>query len=572
MTLGGRNSEAWDVVDIKRESRRIVLTGAEGLTFDDFFPMYNAPPRPAPKPPVSTMESPLDEINLRFSGLGISLDFPSPPHQSSCSSRRDQSPTPSESSTTTSSGSSSSSKMPMTPPTSDDESHPRTHLARAPTCKSHRASILYIKSMPDLKQSLPRQPAIQDSEEEWSDGEDASWLAQDISDIVTLSSPLHTPTSKSYSEQRARPDSIPPPPRHSGRGRQSKLVPVAPLSIQTPASRGPSAQLDPTFHTGRRRSRYIPSRPPPPPPVTIIEPCRSPTMEEKTDELLALLANAALDSNFLGSGLASDAEQFASTPVTPSSMFAITTPTATRPPPRMSIPADINDFIDDIPVTDVSDAGFDLIVTEPDEEHDRPMTPESISIYSQASMSMDALPTSPVSSFDFNIQTPTRSESPMAGMYQSPHFSSFTTAAADVASSSPTLSHEFDSTSMMRERNLRSRWSSSTLASEFHAHQHRQQLPLSPSAWITRFHLGSSSSSSPTKSRSPKPSKSGPKVPLSPAAKKSLDLDRGSGLTRRDSSSSSRTSSSDSASDSGESTSSSGLRRKAIPVELFMRA
>ncbi|OBZ77479.1 hypothetical protein A0H81_02701 [Grifola frondosa] len=85
-TLGCRLST--DVLDIKRISRRVVLTGAEGLTFDDFFPMSSAPtpPRPAPAPPLfgpaTSCESPLDDINLRFSGLGISsrtldtVDFP----------------------------------------------------------------------------------------------------------------------------------------------------------------------------------------------------------------------------------------------------------------------------------------------------------------------------------------------------------------------------------------------------------------------------------------------------------------------------------------------------------------
>ncbi|KAK7685057.1 hypothetical protein QCA50_011894 [Cerrena zonata] len=582
-TLGGRNSQAFDILDIKRESRRVVLVGAEGLTFDDFFPASDAPPRPAPRPPVqnsrSSMESPLDEINLRFSGLGISLDFPSPPSKSSSMSRREPSPTPSDSSATTAT-SSSSSRTPLTPPTSDDESQPRTHLARAPTYKSQRASILYMKSMPDLKKrSLPQTPVVQDSEDDWSDGEDASWFAQDISDIFTLSSPLSTatPTSKSF-EHKARPDSIPPPSRHAGRSRASKLPPIAPLTIQT-HGRGPSTQLDPSFPpnaitsiANKRRSRFIPSRPPPPPPITI-EPasCPSPTMEEKTEELLKLLADAALDNTFLGTGLSVETEML-STPVTPSSLYAISTPTTARPPPRMSIPADIFDFTEESPETDVSESGFDIIVTQP--EDDVPGSPRSISIYSQASMSVDALPISPISSFDFDIRTPTASEDPTAGMYPS-QFSSFTTAAADIASPSPTTSaNDFDSASMIRERNLRSRWSSSTLASEYHAH-HRQQMPLSPSAWITRFHLGSSSSSSsPTKSKAPKPTKAVPaaKVPLSPATKKSLDLEGGAGLTRRDSSSSSRTSSSDSSSDSGESISSNGLRRKAIPIELFLRS
>ncbi|KAI0073236.1 hypothetical protein K474DRAFT_235463 [Panus rudis PR-1116 ss-1] len=456
VTLGGRAS-CYENEERSRESRRIVLTGAGDLTFDDFFPLSSAPPRPAPKPPVSStpsMESPLDEINLRFSGLGISLDFPSPPpRQSTSSSRREPSPTPSEASSRTSSGSSAASHtMPLTPVTSDDESMPQARLARSPTCKSQRASIMFMKSMPDLKRPpLPRKAfAAQESEEEWSDGEDAAWLAENLGEVVTLTTPL--PPSPTATTSRTRPDSIPPPPRN-------KALPVVPLSVKT--TRGPSTQLDPTFHESKRVSRYIPTRPPPPPPI-IVETCPSPTMEEKTEELLALLANAALDTEGFFAP-----EQFATTPVTPSSTFIVDTPTGARPPPRMSIPADINDFFED-----------------------------------EAVMS---------------------------------------------------------------------------------------RLPLSPSSWITRFHLGGSGSGSQTSSpskpkhqksskslRTPKSSTSSTsssssssstsypsKVPLSPAAKRSLDLER------RDSRSSRM--SSDTSSDSGESTSSNGLRRKPIPVEIFMR-
>ncbi|OBZ77593.1 hypothetical protein A0H81_02212 [Grifola frondosa] len=74
-----------DVLDIKHILRRVVRSDWWGLTFDSFFPMCNVPtpPRPALAPPLfgptTPCESLLDDIILRFSGLGISLNFPSLP-------------------------------------------------------------------------------------------------------------------------------------------------------------------------------------------------------------------------------------------------------------------------------------------------------------------------------------------------------------------------------------------------------------------------------------------------------------------------------------------------------------
>ncbi|THH14795.1 hypothetical protein EUX98_g9560 [Antrodiella citrinella] len=537
--------------DVKRDSRRVVLTGVEGLSFDDFFPLSSAPPRPAPAPPVSRIESPLDDINLRFSGLGISMEFPSPP----LNSRRDQSPTPSESSSRTSASASSttSRKSSTTPPTSDDESS-KSRLSRSPTCKSQRASVVFTKSTADMPKRTTFAPVsfvpeIEEEEEEFSDGEDASWYAEDISDIVTLSSMLPqfpaTPTSAT-SDPRARPDSLTPPPRRAEAAvhRQSKALPVLPrISVHAP--NGPSFQLDPSITSPYRR--FIPSRPPPPPPIRV-EQCSSPTMEEKTDELLELLANAALGSGFLGTGLR-QVEEPLSTPVTPCSIFAISGDS--RPPPRSAIPADISDAMEDSSM-DGDDGSFvDLYYHS---EHGVPMTPDSISVYSQASR----LSPSPLSSYEFEVETPTAvvmnfsmlPESPDVGMY--PSFTPPSTPPSDAPE--------------MPERPLRSRWSSSTLSS-FDA---SRQAPPSASSWMLRFHLPGSSPKSPkSPTHAKKPSAF--KVPLSPTAKRSLDMDHP--LLRRDSTNSNSRLSVDStsASDSGDSTSSNGLRRKPIPVEIFMR-
>ncbi|KAJ8468479.1 hypothetical protein ONZ51_g9620 [Trametes cubensis] len=260
-TIAGRPTLD-EVIHIKRDSRRVVLTGVEGLTFDDFFPPSSAPrvrtPSPPPQeripspPPRSAAsspasESPLDDINLRFSGLGISLDFPPPPPATiraasrSFSRRREQSPTPSNASSDVSSAESSPSpKTPCTtPPTSDDESHCKSNLARAPTFKSQRASIFFMKSMPDLSEPV-RKTSISSTVDDDSILEELEWIARDVSEIITLSSPLPptfpaTPT-ESPVDLRARPDSVMPLPRKqigTGRSRASKPLPIVPrISVQ----------------------------------------------------------------------------------------------------------------------------------------------------------------------------------------------------------------------------------------------------------------------------------------------------------------------------------------------------
>ncbi|KAH9912000.1 hypothetical protein B0H21DRAFT_438711 [Amylocystis lapponica] len=536
-TLGNRLSDA----ERKRDSRRVVLTGAEGLTFEDFFPVSSTPPRLTPPPLVfkssPSSESPLDDINLRFSGLGISLDFPSPPN--SPPQQREHSPAPSMSSSHTATSRSSASSIPsdssskqadLTPPTSDDESHP-PRLHRAPTCKSQRASILFMKSMPDLTQ----RPAIVEVDEDID--EDAEWFARDISDVITLSTPLPPSFPSSMvppspaTDAPARPESMIAP-----RRRQSKPLPNLPrISVVGHTSQGrPSAQLDPGFPP-RRKSFLIPDRPPPPPPIKI-ERCS--TMEQETDNLLAHLASAALGSGFLGTGLSAiyDGNSAAgSLPTTPSSAYLV----HSRPLPRMSIPADIMDLSDEVPYTPGLENVLEVeIAPESDLGHDQawPVTPNSISIYSQESIGGDSLPVTPISPFDFDFDT-----SPIT-----PH-------AGPASPDSPIFHMARES---MPERNLRSRWSSSTLGSMADRQQH------STSSWMPRFHL------SPTKKgkgkaaapRTPPPK---PSPPMSPALKRSFELEMH--LERRNSSSSRLSS------DSGESTTSAGLRRKPIPVEIFMR-
>lgn len=576
---GTHNSLIQDSVDRKRGSRRVVLTGAEGLTFEDFFPLSTEPPRPAPSPPTTkpisveprrpfsqqsfVVESPLDSIDFRFSGLNIPFNFPSSPH-----TRRSNSPTSSiASSRTTSSTASSSSTASriaiLTPPTSDDESHPKsqTHpnLTRVSTHKSHRASVHYIKSVPDLVRSTRiSEPMPQLSRDDGDNSEDVSWFAQELSDIVTIvpdTADSMPSTPKLAEHSRARPDSVFPASRSSGRKRQSKPLPAVPrLSIQISSPRGPSVQLDPTFP---ERKRYpIPSRAPPPPPIYIDSP-PSPTMEEKTDELLALLANAALDSGFTGTGLGGLNEFPPSLPVTPSSEFAVYTPLPSRPPPRMSVPADINDFLDDERSPDNQDLLSDErddgegLEFELDDDYlpspEWPRTPKGVSVYPQASLSIDAIPLEPEtpkvnSGFDCSMNSmeyesplsPAMPDSPLVGMYA---FNAL-------------------------QRPLRSQWSSSTLSSLVDS----RQTPSSPSTWKLRFHIGSSSHSKEAdklKASISRPSLKPTKAtPLSPVMQSSVPVDR------RNSSSSGH---SDGGTESADSTANSGTKRKPIPLEIFLR-
>ncbi|TBU36787.1 hypothetical protein BD309DRAFT_1068269 [Dichomitus squalens] len=592
-TLGARPTHD------KRDSRRVVLTGVEGLTFDDFFPPSSAPrvrtpsppPRPITPPPRSVTsssgtESPLDDINLRFSGLGISLDFPSPPSSAtrnpSFSRNREQSPSPS---LTSSDASTCSPKTPCsTPPTSDDDESPskESHLMRAPTFKSQRASVLFMQSMPDLAEA-PRKTSITSLLDD-DVSEEVAWFAQDISEIVTLASPLPPAfpleASGPARDPRARPDSVVPLPRKHSRG--DRPVPTLPrISIQDSGERSPSAQLDPTFPS-KRRSYLIPSRPPPPPPVCC--PPRSPSlsaMEQATEELLAELANAALGAGFLGTELTfphSALSDAGSVPPSPSSHFIVKSPLTPcsaasndmRPPPRSSVPADIFDFCDS-PIDTPSMCSFFTPPTSSmsnrlnPQQHQWPTTPVSavsMSVYSQT----DSAPASPLSSFDFDIdvshvrapsERPATPDSPMRVHAPTPRRMPSMRSVGSAAD---------------QERTLRSRWSTSTLGSIADSHGH---------SWLGRFTLSPSKKGkggSSSKHAAPQPApvlapvnthlqrKNAVKSSHSP--KRSMDSERG--VSRRDSRSS-RVSES-SASDSGESTASSGLRRKPIPLVLLSTA
>ncbi|KAI0634738.1 hypothetical protein C8Q77DRAFT_651254 [Trametes polyzona] len=60
------------VIHIKGDSRRVVLTGVEGSTFDEFFPPSSAPRMRTPSPPpAQRIPSPSFPLGRRFSCVGL---------------------------------------------------------------------------------------------------------------------------------------------------------------------------------------------------------------------------------------------------------------------------------------------------------------------------------------------------------------------------------------------------------------------------------------------------------------------------------------------------------------------
>lgn len=303
-------------------------------------------------------------------------------------------------------------------------------------------------------------------------------------------------------------------------------------------------------------------------------------MEEKTDALLALLANAALTTcltvDTAGPSRLSVVSSTA-TPTSPISTFVVRTPTAAAPVtptaeptpralPRFSVPADLSDFFtEDTPISVDGDATLaeglpedidDLDWLDSDEDS-MPSTPTSIkSLYSQASLP--------------RYHKPTLDEVPLEPC--TPALSAFYDAPMDMDDffgaaipDSPLLSSALLPPAAADERKLRSRWSSSTLATL--AERDRT------SRWMERFKL-----KSPTRSTFglPKPAVPSPtkKTPTSSPSKKPVTPPRPSReVRRRESNVSLSSDSGDSvfSNSSGTSTASNGLRRKPIPVEIFMR-
>jgi hypothetical protein len=226
---------------------------------------------------------------------------------------------------------------PLTPSTSDDEHIPTSLSVTAPNSK--RLSVLFAKSMPDLRPPSPKIASVEELSEE--DGEEAEWLTQEMQDFVTLS-----PPSASDENLSSRPESFLPPLRMSNSFKD----------LSSPVI-GPSAQLDPTFHFCQQKTRsfVIPSRPPPPPPIQICP------------------------ASPLNNVFAVSSPCLSTTTIPP-------TPISSRPPPRSSIPCDVDELMQ----MDADD--FDLLEDDLAEAHDSyPDSPFS-SIFNAYQQSRLALP------------------------------------------------------------------------------------------------------------------------------------------------------------------------------------
>ena len=410
--------------------------------------------------------------------------------------KRNHSPASSISSSASSSSDDTVGQPPFTPNTSDDEHIPTSLSVTAPNPK--RLSVLFGKSMPDLRAPSPKIVSVEELPEE--DGEEAEWLTQEMQDFVTLSAAR----SNSDENLSSRPESFLPPLRISNSFKG------------LPSPVGPSAQLDPTFHFCQQKNRsfVIPSRPPPPPPIQI---CPASPLNNVFAVSSPCLSTA--------------------TPHTPIS---------SRPPPRSSIPCDVDELMQ----MDADD--FDLLEDDLVEARDSYSDSPFSSIF-------NAYQTSPTTSTAFNMDDLPTTPSSFAFSDDSHHY--------DLPRSPLRRSSSSVSTSSSATRRLRSKWSTSTLGSIYN-----NQSPQSPS-WMSKFSF----------KKGPNKEKAAPFTPALASLAKSAKKDKrrkftGSDIVVRHSYESDVTHvgrgdgrSPRTSSESVESSPSPGLRRKPIPVEIFMK-
>ncbi|TFK20384.1 hypothetical protein FA15DRAFT_625481 [Coprinopsis marcescibilis] len=557
-------------------------------------------PSPVPSP---------NSFTLTFTETAYT--FPHPPIPTPSSRRIESfcsSPTFSGSSCSGSSPSSNSAGLPPTPSSSDDEffqlPSPRFNPRRAAisqisplVIRKHTPSIVPVIEMATSEfqdvfmssektdyQSFSLSPYIYESSDDCYEAEseaesDSEWYSNELSKVVTLAAPLS-------SSQNARPDSmLQLQPTSAASKRESMVLPVA----------YSSNQLDPVLPSKKRVSRrsLIPKYPPPPVPT-------SPKPKH-----LRSLSNIPADPFSPSDSYMSFSQMMARSPA----------PSPSRPPPRNSVPADFA-FDDDTN----SDFSFALYEVDIDGPLPRIATPVS-SAYSQSSFALSESDFgSPLDQAEFDLDceypmmlplslpgTPVDLEADivqelrMRGM------------ASPVASPLPVVPEERElgieerprtpvqlhddawsfstrspapssaSSPYREERVLKSKWSSSTLASVREEHERRS------STNKLRSYFGASPTkkgrTSPSAAAANVASKKLPATPLSPMAfitagkKKRTSTGRrdsedfrimghGVGVRRRGSVS---TISDAGSEETTSSTSSSGLRRKPIPVELFMR-
>jgi hypothetical protein len=423
--------------------------------------------------------------------LDLYLDFPTLPEPASltrsratnllpmCFKRPTHSPTSSiSSSSDVSFMSTASSQLSSTPATSDDEAASSTSKpSSSPDVKFKRPSSKSLPALPQFSDNLE----LPDSEwDEESDGDDLEWIAQEMKDFVSLYTFLPDDTVN------ARPESFLP-------NRSSKR-------LNNLSFHGPSAQLDPTFPFTPKKLP-APTDPLPSPPVS-----SSPISSLQTPSSSASVSSSSM------------------------------TTTSIRPPPRHSLPRDVDELMQ----MDRND--FELI-----EDGFAQEWPDSLSY--------DYLG-SPLTSLGFEVHDLPKRKSSFIGnaLPDSPiektHFPD------------PSIHQTLSPSSPPHQ--LRSRWSTSTLSSQ------KQLLSPSLSSWMTKFSLKDKKSST----------ASPPPLILSITAAKTVQKQKhrrfnGADLIRsryeseelhidRHNSQSSRASS-----DSNESAPSVGLKRKPIPVHIL---
>ncbi|EIN05013.1 hypothetical protein PUNSTDRAFT_146254 [Punctularia strigosozonata HHB-11173 SS5] len=278
--------------DDHRLSRRL-SAALDEITLDDALFFASSPPRPAPQPPTPTTmpraskstfgPSPLDDDEplcppsadsfcLTFATDGASYGFPRPPppttttpksstssdtsSDASTSRSRSKSPAPS----VASSSSSGSSTAPTTPTHSDDE---------FPAASLLKVQLANIRPLSIHKPATPEPRSASGASDDETDDcdSDGEWYASQFTDM--LAAPV-APATPAPSE-RARPESFLPPPRTRDSQCSEPPSPSSPL---------PSTQLDPMFGStkARRRSSKIPARPPPPPPLMLLPPTPPPAI------------------------------------------------------------------------------------------------------------------------------------------------------------------------------------------------------------------------------------------------------------------------------------------------------
>ncbi|THH20328.1 hypothetical protein EW146_g1006 [Bondarzewia mesenterica] len=580
----GKDTEL-STINNKRISRygMAEFAGPQGLSELEEDLLLTAP-RPAPKPPMTVQAPELslvapqipcsasppprsrsrspDLLSMFEMSFDLSTSSPSscsshfddeaevtPTSSQSCSTPprytrgpHSQSPTFSSFSDSTSTSGGSSADMPTTPTSLDDDLPPFSHKFVIPQRISIRPLII-TKSPPSfhpLEDSLEEafeftiapsvdpesaieqedaKAASKDEEDEWI-SDDGEWYSREMSQMVSLFSPIAPAPS--------RPESLPPTPQFApgelngarkGRSRASKPLP------EIPPSPHPSAQLDPTFPR-RCHSARIPNHPPPPIP---------------TYRRTSISGSANRKS--------------------------LTIRVPARPPPRTSLPADVADIFDDIASWDIPP------ITRSPSHSPSPLSPPRLpttpssgrstsgseSAYSQANTvvsSLEPLPISlPTSQLDIDIVPSLRPSPTEASIPDTPAdemYSRSTIFAIDHEQNGGADTEYEHETGF--EPMLRSRWSSSTLASL----AAERAEPSSSKSFLfpfgRRVRARRQIKAAEMKEKEKRKAKEQEVFVKERRPRMSIDSAVSSAK-----------------SDSGESNTSSGLRRKPIPVEIFMR-